>query len=173
IVAEIGHKKVCKAVIIEIASADTLAPASLCEPRVSGYITKLCAAFVVIKNTGGLRPIQPGAVYQENVGLSIIVEIKDGGAVSSHLQNVLLTVYAAVSVCSRETCLGGDVAKPDFWAGQVEARLGRTARDCLGAASHSLRQQKRHRRGDERHHDFRVVTQFPVAFRSVQTYNQP
>ena len=112
----VRHEQVYAPVVVVVARAGALAPASARDPRRAGHVGERPVAGVAIEPAGrrilAPRRAETRAVHEEEVGPSVTVEVQDGHAAAGGLEDEVLGALAADDRAGGEPRARGEVDKP-------------------------------------------------------------
>ena len=121
IFAVVGDVQIFEAVIVVIADAHALSPASVSQAGFFGDVGECAVVIVAIEVAGrhlaGRQRFQLGAVHDENIRPAVVVVIKNGDARSRRFNDVFFCVFAAKNYRCNEPGLLRDI-------GEMHDRLG-------------------------------------------------
>jgi hypothetical protein len=135
---EVRHVQIRTPVIVVVADTDALAPPDACETGAFGDVLEPHPAAIPVQMAGRRLAIgvsiERRGIHHEYVHQAVVVEIKNGDAVTGRLENVLFSVLPACDVHGGEARLFGDVAEIDGDLGEIglDPRCG--ARGASGGA---------------------------------------
>ena len=97
VVPPLAEEEIDISVVVEVAGADTLAPAEMPDARLLRHILKAKVAEVVIeerRQAAGRTGLQPVGVHDEDVEQAVVVVVEEGDARAGVLDDVGLVLFA-------------------------------------------------------------------------------
>ena len=129
VLAVVGHKEIIVAIVVVVAYATSLAPASLMfQAGARRHIGKCAIAVVLEKMTAGFlagrKAFEPPAIDQEEIEPAIRVVVVEGQSAASGFQQILVGFLPAVDGLDRKAGLLHDVGEADAQGRSLQRRFG-------------------------------------------------